>query len=79
MNNNNRSQTTKVQALIRAMEGLDTAISLNPQMPVLYPMQEVNTAPQQPQSPAPIAYTIRLEVLIVLVLHFLVLWRFKNR
>ena len=79
MNDDNRSQTAKVQTLLRAMEDLDTAISLNPQMPVLYPMQEVNTLPQQPQSPAPIAYGIRLEVWIVLVLHFLVLWRLKNR
>ncbi|MBO0349966.1 hypothetical protein J0895_12760 [Phormidium pseudopriestleyi FRX01] len=78
MTDENRSQTVKVQTLIRAMEDLDTTISLNPQMPVLYPMQEVNTVPQQPQSPA-IAYGIRLEVWIVLVLHFLILWRFKNR
>ena len=79
MNNENRSQTAKVQTLIRAMEDLDTAISLNPQMPVLYSIQEVNTPPQQPTSPAPIAYTIRLEVCIVLVAHFLVLWHLKNR
>ena len=79
MKDENRSQTAKVQTLIRAMEDLDTAISLNPQMPVLYPMQEVNTLPQQPPSPAMIAYGIRLEVWIVLVAHFLVLWRFRNR
>ncbi|AFY80605.1 hypothetical protein [Oscillatoria acuminata] len=79
MNDENRSQTAKVQALIRAMENLDTDISLNPQMPVLYPMQEVNTVPQQLPCPAPIAYGIRLEVSIVFVLHLLVLWRFKNR
>ncbi len=79
MKDENRSQTAKVKTLIRVMEDLDTAISLNPQMPVLYPMQEVNTTPQQPQSPALIAYGIRLEVWIVLILHFLVLLSFKRR
>ncbi|MCT7954286.1 hypothetical protein [Laspinema palackyanum] len=79
MKDENRSQTAKVQTLIRVMEDLDTTISLNPQMPVLYPMQEVNTVPQQPPSPAPIAYGTRLEVWIVLVLHFLILWRLRNR
>ena len=80
MNDDNRSQTAKAQTLIRAMEDLDTAISLNPQMPVLYPMQqEVNSRPQQPPSPAIIAYGIRLEVWIVLLVHFLVLWRFNRR
>ena len=79
MNNNNRSQTGKVQTLILAMEHLEPLLFPPTQMPVLYPMQEVNTLPQQPPSPAMIAYGIRLEVWIVLVAHFLVLWRFRNR
>ena len=81
MNNNNRSQTVKVQTLVRAMENLEPLLlSPPPQMPVLYPMmQEVNTPLQQPPSPALIAYGIRLEVWLVLVLHFLVLWSCNRR
>lgn len=78
MKDENRSQTVKIQTLIRAMEDLDTAISLDPKMPVLYPLQEVNPIPATPPSPA-IAYGIRLEVWIVLVVHFVVLLAIKNR
>ncbi|MEB3830400.1 hypothetical protein [Phormidium sp. CCY1219] len=78
MNDEQRSQTIKIQTLIRAMEDLDTAISLDPQMPVLYPMQEVNAVPAPPHSPE-LVYSIRLEVWIVLVVHFVVLWVMKKR
>ncbi len=73
-----RPHTSKINALIRAMDDLDMVLSQEPRMPALpNPVQAVN--PILPPPVPSFVHAIQLELLFICFLHFLILLRIKQR